>query len=277
MKDVENVVRSNNRRDEDLIEAGFVFNDTVFGADPTYDDCSQYKEKYSELHIVGAQLFLDEYNVTVTQFQDLVVKCGALKEIPYTCTRKPRTLPKYRPIDGRGNNINKPEWGSSDTPFARFGPKGYADGIYTVKKSVTGCDLPNPRYLVQEVLRKTCKSNPPPLSYGVFALLTVLFITHDVHYQTPTQPTNPEQEILCCTADGHDSLPNTLSHSACLPIEIPTNDSYYAPKNVGCINFVRSQTSEYSYQVRSLFIRWFKNEKYAILFRACNISKKLPR
>lgn len=45
---------------------------------------------------------------------------------------------KYRSIDGRGNNLKNPEWGASDTPFSRFGLKNYEDGIYPIKKSVTG-------------------------------------------------------------------------------------------------------------------------------------------
>lgn len=227
-----------------------VKNDDIFGANPTYESCSAVRGDNANLHTAGAQYFKKKYGFTLDQYKTYVIKCNGFVAVPAECQPTYTSVPKYRPIDGRGNNLNHPEWGASDTPFARFAPKGFEDGINTVKQSVTGGELPNPRYIVQNALKPAVRAPPPPLSYGVFALLTVLFITHDVHYQTPIQPPNKEQEYQCCTANNQGVLSQDLSNQACYPIRIPENDTFYEGSNVGCINLVRSQKSEYTNKVQ---------------------------
>ena len=45
--------------------------------------------------------------------------------------------------------------------------------------------------------------------------------------------------IECCTATG-DFMPQQLRHPSCMPIEIPPSDRFYGPRNIKCMNFVRS-------------------------------------
>lgn len=249
MKVVRELIAYENPRDSFLEKIGLVFDDNIFGASPTYDTCSVATGKNAKLHTIGAQIFQNKYGITPVEFEALAAQCNVFERYPLTC-QKPKSskAPKYRPIDGRGSNPANPEFGASDTPFARYADKGYQDGVYEIRKSVTGDDLPNARYLAQNVCAKGVRAAPPPLAYGVFALLTVLFITHDVHYQTPVQPSNSQQEIQCCLADNERPLPPYLSHPSCLPIEIPREDPCFASGNVGCINLVRSQTSEYTHK-----------------------------
>lgn len=229
---------------------GYQYPDNVFGADPTYDHCSVSSGNNAELHTIAAQIFVNEYNLTQDTFENYAVTCNAFETTPSDCIISATPAPKFRPVDGRGSNPQYPEYGASDTPFARFAPNGFEDGIDTPTKSVTGEELPNPRYLVQNVLAKGVRAQPPPLAYGVFALLTVLFITHDVHYQTPAQPSNQSYETLCCTQNGSDLLPPRDSNLACYPIKIPKDDPFYKDGNIGCINLVRSQRGEYINQVQ---------------------------
>ncbi|KAJ6642402.1 Chorion peroxidase [Pseudolycoriella hygida] len=236
LKKVRFSVHEEEERNKRLENRGFTYADNIFGAAPTYDTCSANIGKIARLHTVAAQYFKDKYNVPEDQFKNYVAKSPA---------------PKYRPIDGRGNNLNNPEWGASDTPFARFGPKGYADGVNVPKKALSGAPLPNPRKIVEEALTKATRAAPPPLAYGVFALMTVLFITHDVHYQTAVQPSDAEKEIQCCLDDRSKALPASLSHPSCFPIEIAKNDTLYQQGGVGCISLVRSERAEYTDQVQA--------------------------
>src|SRR5690348_845994 len=48
-----------------------------------------------------------------------------------------------RSLDGIGNNIVHPEWGSVGQPFIRHVPAQYADGI----SSPAGADRPSPRVI----------------------------------------------------------------------------------------------------------------------------------
>lgn len=243
------MIGAENYRSSILQKSGFTFEDNVFGADPTVDTCAVAGSKNARLHTIAADIYISDNYGTLADFQSDVSQCDALGSAPSTCTRSLNPLPKYRPVDGRGVNRNNPEYGASDTPFARFAPIGYDDAISSVRKSVSGADLPNVRDIVQNVLTKavgvTPKDGPNDVQYGVFALMTVLFITHDVHYQTPIQPKNDENEISCCKLDNSGPLPSAVQDDSCLPIEISKDDSFYSSGNIGCINLVRSQTTEY--------------------------------
>lgn len=250
MDDVRTSIRNEDNRNVQLESENFVKPDDIFGADPTYDTCSISTEDNARLHTVGAVELTENYGYTLDEYESLVAECNVFDAKPSGCIVAPTANSKYRPIDGRGNNLQNPEFGASDTPFARFAEKNFQDGINSVRKAVSGNDLPNPRYLVENVLSQGDRANPPELAYGVFALLTVLFITHDVHYQTPIQPSNPQEEIQCCAADGSSALPAEDQNAACFPISIARDDPIYQSSNITCINFVRSQKSEYSNQVQ---------------------------
>lgn len=226
-----------------LEEMNYVKRDNIFGAAPAYDKCLAIEIKNARLQIIAAQHCRNEFNLSSDEFESLANKCNAFDNRSCECNENPRRSvhPKYRPIDGRGINSEHPDWGASSTTFLRFGSNNYEDGIYSIKKSVTGSDLPSARLIVQEVLSKTVRSAPPPYMYNVFASLGILFISHDVHYQIPMQPQNVDDEIQCCSRNRQEILPPCLSHSSCLPIEVSTQDSFYKHEKIGCLNMVRSQ------------------------------------
>ncbi len=60
---------------------------------------------------------------------------------------------KYRTFDGRGNNLNHPDWGQAGTPLQRLAPTAYADGINSLAKR--GKHNPNPRVISNEVFKQT--------------------------------------------------------------------------------------------------------------------------
>lgn len=57
----------------------------------------------------------------------------------------------YRTIDGFGNNIKKPQMGSSFTSFGRFIKASYDDNIHSLRKSIRGYNLPSPRNIVRKL------------------------------------------------------------------------------------------------------------------------------
>ncbi|KAG4071048.1 hypothetical protein HA402_001485 [Bradysia odoriphaga] len=254
MRNVTKNVESRENYDRNLESRGFVTSHNIFGV-RVCNQCYGAAPKLAILHTVGAQTFKKRFNMTGKDYESLAVQC---KDFGSTSNQYAKafnsffknglgrtTMPKYRSIDGRHNNAKNPNWGASGTPFSRYGPKNYQDGIYSIRKSVTGSDLPNARLLVEEVLNKAVRSPTPELAYNVLGLLIILFATHDLHYQIPMQPKDVEEEILCCTQDRHAVLPSNLSNSACLPIEVSGNDSSYKNEKIGCLNMVRSQIGEF--------------------------------
>jgi peroxidase len=149
--------------------------------------------------------------------------------------------PKYRAINGYGNNLKHPFWGAANTPFERFGPKTYDDGVNLIRKSVTGEDLPNPRKLVQEVLMKAQKYPRVKTDPNELTNFFVLTITHDMAFQVPHEAFDNCKDIRCCGKGNKKALSKELQSSACLPIAIADNDSFYKDFGVKCLNLVRSE------------------------------------
>ncbi len=237
------LVANESKFDAFLEQIGFLKRPFLFAVD-TCNKVLDNQVKYAKMQTIAAQIYKNEFGMDLNEFEALARKC--MKEPK----QKMKAHPKYRSVDGRGNNLKNPEWGSADSPFARFGLKNYEDGIYKIKKSVTGAELPNARLLVREVLMKAVRSTPPKITYNMMGLLIILFATHDLHYQIPTTPQCKNADIRCCSKDSQDALPNDLTHSACLPIEISKEDSFYKTGNIGCLNMVRSHLGTYSRDVK---------------------------
>ncbi|CRL07712.1 CLUMA_CG020666, isoform A [Clunio marinus] len=150
---------------------------------------------------------------------------------------------KYRSIDGFGNNLKNPFWGTSGTPFSRFGAKAYEDGIHSIRKSVMGNDLPSPRKIVTKVLLQAQKANPPTQTPNTLINMLVLYLTHDMAFQAPIEGSYDNENIRCCSNRNKNVLAPEFSHSACLPVTVPENDPFYRKANVKCLNMVRAQQS----------------------------------
>ncbi|KAG4079788.1 hypothetical protein HA402_014919 [Bradysia odoriphaga] len=243
IRKAQSLVESETNYTDFLERNGFLKNPFLFSVDSCNTDLNT-KVKNAKVQTIAAQIYRSEYNITLQEFETLAINCIKAK------APKISANPKYRSIDGRGNNLNNPEWGASDTPFSRYGQQNYEDGIYKIRKSVTGADLPNARLLVQDLLMKAVRSPPPKVTYNMMALLIILFATHDLHYQVPTTPHCKDADIRCCSKDGQYALPNDLSNPACLPIEISKEDPFYKQDNIGCLNVVRSQLGTYSNVVK---------------------------
>jgi peroxidase len=163
-----------------------------------------------------------------------------------SCLRRSETVltshPKYRSIDGYGNNLKHPHWGTTGRPFGRFMTKNYGDKIYSIRKSVTGSELPSPREISRNVLFKAKRGSPPKIPMTMLTILIILYVTHDLAHQIPIQAINPSYDIRCCSKGNDFVLPQSLSHPACLPISVGSDDEFYSKGNISCLNMIRSQT-----------------------------------
>lgn len=162
---------------------------------------------------------------------------------------------KYRSINGIGNNLKYPYRGAAGTPFGRFGPKNYNDGIYTIRRSVTGSELPTPRQILQDVLLKAQIGPPPAVHLNFQVNLVVLYITHDLAFHAPVDAQDDTNIIRCCESGNANVLPPTLLSSSCLPIVISESDPFYKAGNISCLNMVRSQITTAPDQVQAGEIR----------------------
>ncbi|XP_037045776.1 chorion peroxidase-like [Bradysia coprophila] len=239
MRNVKNLVESETYYNSFLERIGLVSRSSIFRID-SYNEYINMQAIEAKIQTVGAQIFKNELNVSSCIFETIYQQCSN-KDIGQSTMWHF----KYRSIDGRGNNLKNPDWGASNTPFSRFGPKNYEDGIYAIRKSVTGSDLPNARLLVQNVLLKAVRSPPPASQHNSLGLLIVLFATHDLHYQAPMQTKSGQYEIRCCSKEHKNVLPSALSHSSCLPIDVSKSDPFFKKANIGCLNMVRAQLGKY--------------------------------
>lgn len=119
------------------------------------------------------------------------------------------------PLDGRGNNLANPEWGSVNQPLLRVSPSDYGDGI----SSPAGADRPSAR-----VISNTFSVSPEDgvlndRDFTAFVYAWGQFLDHDIG--------------LTGSADPKEAL----------PVIVPAGDEWFDPNSTGemTISFSRSQ------------------------------------
>ncbi|CAC5410868.1 PXDN [Mytilus coruscus] len=142
---------------------------------------------------------------------------------------------KYRTIDGSGNNLENPGYGTSTSLFGRFvdenGTKifDYADGTGLPRVATNGDELPNARLISQAIMDEDLG---PPIQRDRIRSAQVVshaqLLAHDI-IQTDI-PSFSEND--CCENPYRDN------RDFCFPLQIPENDMDLPP---GCLNFVRAR------------------------------------
>jgi peroxidase len=123
-------------------------------------------------------------------------------------TLEPRHLMAgdFRSIDGTGNNLAHPEWGSTSEAFLRVTPAEYADGL----SAAAGSDRPSARAISNALSAHPEESILNERDMSAFIYAWGQFLDHDIDL-TPTQ------------AAGGESL----------SIAVPTGDVYFDPNSTG--------------------------------------------
>lgn len=109
------------------------------------------------------------------------------------------------PLDGRGNNVTNPTWGSVDVQLLRLSPTDYADGV----SSPSGANRPSARAIsdIFSVSPKDGVVNDRDMTAFVYAWGQ--FIDHDI------------------------DLTKTASPKESFPVIVPTGDPWFDPSNTG--------------------------------------------
>ena len=93
----------------------------------------------------------------------------------------------YYPMYGFCNNLQNPKLGATSTPYSRlYGPL-YDDDIWTIRKSVTGNDLPSVRLLANELLEQSTYVSKPMNVSNAISFNYGMFIAHDAGKMTMYQ------------------------------------------------------------------------------------------
>ncbi|XP_054156555.1 peroxidase-like isoform X2 [Oppia nitens] len=145
---------------------------------------------------------------------------------------------KYRTADGSCNNLQRPLWGKSNTPFVRLLPPAYSDGLSVSRISVTGDELPGARVVS---LAAATDSKIADKKFTLFVMQWGQFIDHDLTLTASTRASTGEG-LICCPDESRTGIRN-INHPSCLPIPIPRNDPFYAKHRQSCMNFVRNAPS----------------------------------
>ncbi|KAF3695780.1 Eosinophil peroxidase [Channa argus] len=161
----------------------------------------------------------------------------SIQQRPPTCTSTSNS-DKFRTASSVCNNIQNTLWGSSNTPFARWLPAEYQDGISLPKgwdplMPINNRILPLVREVSNRILRFT---NPAVDSDTLYTHLVTLFgqwTDHDLTF-TPSSPliTSYGSSVACDQSCDR--------REPCFPIKIPSVDPRFGVNSQQCIPLIRS-------------------------------------
>lgn len=115
---------------------------------------------------------------------------------------------EYRSIDGTGNNIANPDWGSTDFPLLRLAPPAYEDGISIPRGGDNPSTLPSARSISNGVSAQT-ESIPNSVGASDYLWQWGQFMDHDIDITEPGAPQEP------------------------FAVVVPTGDPFFDPNNTG--------------------------------------------
>ncbi|MGE0411573.1 MAG: peroxidase family protein [Verrucomicrobiales bacterium] len=93
---------------------------------------------------------------------------------------------EFRTIDGTGNNLNNPDWGSADSPFLRLTTVDYGDG----KETPSGAGRPGARVISNEVCVQE-QPRPNLRQATDFVWQWGQFLDHDIDLTPTADPPEP--------------------------------------------------------------------------------------
>ncbi|XP_046988945.1 peroxidase-like [Schistocerca americana] len=143
----------------------------------------------------------------------------------------------YRTHDGTCNNVRRPGCGRSSSGFLRLLPAHYHDGVYEIRRSVTGHALPSAREVQLKVFGEKRISSD---DFNQFFMQWGQFVAHDLGLSPTKQTTSGP--FQCCESDGSAVLPESKLSDACYPIPVSPHDPVYSKYGVCCMEFVRAMT-----------------------------------
>lgn len=101
---------------------------------------------------------------------------------------------RYRTITGHCNNLKHSSWGASKTPYARYLPPDYADGLDKPRAGRKGEPLPSARLISSTV---HAESMEPSHDYSILFADWGQLLNHDVTRAAPGEGESLETMRLC--------------------------------------------------------------------------------
>ncbi|KAJ8347041.1 hypothetical protein SKAU_G00284420 [Synaphobranchus kaupii] len=154
---------------------------------------------------------------------------------PPSCRTTPQ-VNTYRTATNLCNNLRNPRRGASNTPFARWLPAAYEDGIsqpngWDPRRRYNGFLLPLVRQVSNQILTTTEVDSDQTFTH----LLTIFgqWVDHDLTF-TPTSPS------IRSFSNGINCDETCEQANPCFPIPIPTEDPRFGSNSQTCLPFFRS-------------------------------------
>ena len=91
---------------------------------------------------------------------------------PMSCTKS-----RYRTITAHCNNLQHPHWGASKTPYSRYLPPDYADGLSAPRAAQDGKPLPSARLITSQI---HVDADEPSHDYSILFADWGQLLNHDV-------------------------------------------------------------------------------------------------
>jgi peroxidase len=118
------------------------------------------------------------------------------------------------PLDGKGNNIANPDWGSGNQQFLRHSAADYADGI----SSPSGADRPSARVISNAFSESPEDGIPNDRDFTAFVYAWGQFLDHDI------------------------DLTETGTPKEAFPIVVPKGDPWFDPSSTGTMTIPMSRS-----------------------------------
>ncbi|KAJ8315997.1 hypothetical protein KUTeg_006011 [Tegillarca granosa] len=150
---------------------------------------------------------------------------------PFQIIPRCNTNYPYRQPDGSCNNLKHPLWGKAFTPFERFIPGFYDDGIQSPRETsaVSGQKLPGTRRISVTVhSASTSLHEMDDVSH--FTMEFGQFVSHDIQRNALSRG-YLGSNMDCC---------RTPTRRNCFPISIDANDPHFGRFGRRCMNMVRA-------------------------------------
>ncbi|MFN8413920.1 MAG: peroxidase family protein [Anaerolineales bacterium] len=119
------------------------------------------------------------------------------------------------PLDGKGNNVANPSWGSTNTQLIRVAPSAYADGI----SSPSGADRPSARMISDTFSVSPADGIPNDRDFTAFVYAWGQFLDHDIDLTVSASPKET------------------------LPVIVPVGDEWFDPSKTGSMTIPMSRSN----------------------------------
>jgi peroxidase len=137
--------------------------------------------------------------------------------------------------------------------FRRLLPASYNDGLSSIRRSVTGRELPLSR-VISNILFKSGVDGTKRMKGSVDKMTTdegvldskkslsiaqwAQFLEHDLS-KPVSRSMSDDSAIECCDKESSTLQPRYI-HDSCYPLKVPNDDQNYKKYYVTCLNYVRS-------------------------------------